>query len=272
VLKRKVEEFYDRVAQDYDSKEHPFYLSDKLKCDATWHLIESRLPEDKTSPVLDAGGGTGLWTVRIAELGYDVVLADISQGMLDEARANTRAKGCLSRVRFVKADIADMSQSDDNCFSLILAEGGPLSYCEDVVSAMKGLHRILEPGGYLIGSVESKYTGARWKHRSRTWDEIKEALYSGTARDKHTDVCFTCHMYSSETIERALGQAGLSVEKIYGKQILPGLLGQERFDELAKAVPWEELLAMEQFLQDDPAVIASAWEIGFVARKELAAS
>ena len=50
--------------------------------------------------VLDAGGGTGKWTIPIVEKGLKVVLYDISREMLNVARRkivgkNLEKHGCL---------------------------------------------------------------------------------------------------------------------------------------------------------------------------------
>jgi ubiquinone/menaquinone biosynthesis C-methylase UbiE len=43
------------------------------------------LPREKSAVVLDAGGGAGKWAIPIGELGYQVIIVDISKGMLDIA-------------------------------------------------------------------------------------------------------------------------------------------------------------------------------------------
>jgi len=72
----RVTAYYRKTASDYDKEyESPFFkeIYDKI----TWRCIEPYLP--RAGVVLDAGGGTGKWSIPIAEKGLKVVLFDISQ-------------------------------------------------------------------------------------------------------------------------------------------------------------------------------------------------
>ena len=42
----------------------------------TWKYIEPYVPKDPDALVLDAGGGTGRWTIRMARKGCKVILVD----------------------------------------------------------------------------------------------------------------------------------------------------------------------------------------------------
>lgn len=75
-----VKEFYDKAAKDYDKEyEEPYW---RLYQEITWQNIRRFLPKRKNAVILDAGGGTGFWAIRLARLGYHVVLTDISKNML----------------------------------------------------------------------------------------------------------------------------------------------------------------------------------------------
>ena len=61
--------YYHRNAADYDKEyDVPFFkeIYDRL----TWRYIEPFLP--RTGVVLDAGGGTGKWSIPIAKKGLKV--------------------------------------------------------------------------------------------------------------------------------------------------------------------------------------------------------
>src|SRR5512136_999798 len=124
------EAYHDHEAPVYDAKYAaiPFYAA--IYEAVTWDNIHRFLP---TLParVLDAGGGTGRWTVVLARMGYEVTLTDISQGMLDVARAKIEAAGLSDQVMSLRQDIRDMSALAADSFDLVLSEGDPVSYCED---------------------------------------------------------------------------------------------------------------------------------------------
>lgn len=83
-MKTKSEIYHDRTARQYDrTYQTPYW---RLYHEVTWHNIERFLPKADGSFILDAGGGTGYWAIKLAELGYRVALTDISARMLEVAK------------------------------------------------------------------------------------------------------------------------------------------------------------------------------------------
>jgi ubiquinone/menaquinone biosynthesis C-methylase UbiE len=78
--------------------------------------------------ILDAGGGTGRFSIPLAEAGHRVVHLDISPRMLDLARK--KAEG-ISGIEFVQGSITDLSRFEDRSFDLVLCLDSPLSFCYD---------------------------------------------------------------------------------------------------------------------------------------------
>jgi S-adenosylmethionine-dependent methyltransferase len=74
----------------------------------TLHLLESYLPKDGF--ILDLGGGPGRYTIWLAQHGYRVVLADISQDMLSIAQVKISEHEVEAQVEaVVQADARDLS-------------------------------------------------------------------------------------------------------------------------------------------------------------------
>lgn len=69
--------------------------------------------------VLDAGGGAGNLATRLARAGNRIVLADISQEMLDRASATLAKAGLSDRVTLVHSQIQDLASSPTERFDLI---------------------------------------------------------------------------------------------------------------------------------------------------------
>jgi len=70
----------------------------------TWDkTIKPYLSDDRDALILDAGGGTGKWTIPITGLGYRVTLTDISEGMLKVAKQKLAKANLLANVRIAQA-------------------------------------------------------------------------------------------------------------------------------------------------------------------------
>ncbi|ASQ91279.1 magnesium protoporphyrin IX methyltransferase [Prosthecochloris sp. GSB1] len=84
------------------------------------------LPSDAT--VLDAGCGTGLFSVRLAENGYRVKAVDIASQMVDKARQEAVEKNVADRIDFEVNTIEEVNGTYDAvvCFDVLIhypAEG-----------------------------------------------------------------------------------------------------------------------------------------------------
>lgn len=75
-----VKEFYEKTAGEYDKGyESPYY---QLYHEITWENIKRFLPKNEEAVILDAGGGTGYWAIKLAKQGFKVVMTDIAENML----------------------------------------------------------------------------------------------------------------------------------------------------------------------------------------------
>jgi SAM-dependent methyltransferase len=105
--------------------------------------------------VLDVGAGPGRFTIELARLGADVVVADLSPGQLELNREHVAAAGVEERVaERVLADVCDLSLFADASFDATVCYGGPLSYVVDrAPEAVAELARVTRPGGHLLVSA-----------------------------------------------------------------------------------------------------------------------
>lgn len=99
--------------------------------------------------VLDAGCGTGRVGVRLDELGYHVVGADVDESMLAVARRTA------PQVPWHRADLASLTAADldgDDDFDLAVMAGNvvPLLAPGTVGRAVSALVALLRPGGLVV--------------------------------------------------------------------------------------------------------------------------
>ncbi len=217
------ERYHDRIAARYDS----IYARDaywEFYRAVTWEHLRRFIPADLSRPVLDAGCGTGEYGLRIAKSGYRVVLSDLSAAMLDRAKGRAEELGVAARVECVKADICDLSVFDDGAFSLVVAEGDPLSFCGDPRLALSEFRRVLVPGGALVASVDHA-PGAIEHFLSGEGDpgELGRFLESGRTEwlARRAEERFPVKMFYPDEISGLVAGAGFAVRSMIAKTVLP---------------------------------------------------
>ena len=111
-------------------------------------------PDDR---VLDVGAGPGRFTIELARIGAEVVVADISPRQLELNAEKVGAAGFEERVRErVLADVTDLSRFPDGSFDAAVCFGGPLSYLLDRAEpGVTELARVVRRGGHVLVSVMS---------------------------------------------------------------------------------------------------------------------
>ena len=153
-MEKDVKETYDGLAETYDSM---FSGGAWAVYDAvTWKYIEEYLPG--TGVILDAGGGTGKWSLQLARKGYTVHLVDLSPDMLKEAAQKVEQEGLSERVHISEGDISNLD-FPSNFFDFVLCEGDPVSYCaEHHLEALSELVRVCKPHSIIEIGVDNRYT------------------------------------------------------------------------------------------------------------------
>ena len=105
--------------------------------------------------VLDVGGGTGGHALPHARRGYHVTGVDLSDAMLDRARAKAAAEPGLD-VTFHAGDLRALgaveavAPASFDAAVVLFAVLGYLYTNGDVAAALAGLRRALRPGGLLV--------------------------------------------------------------------------------------------------------------------------
>jgi SAM-dependent methyltransferase len=105
--------------------------------------------------VLDASCGAGAQAVPMAQLGFEVVAADPSTGMLRQAVEIAKDYRVRDKIHFVRCDFLDLPQmlKGKPQFDAIITKGNALPHLtEDVeiVQTLRNFYKLLRPGGTLV--------------------------------------------------------------------------------------------------------------------------
>jgi len=206
----RIKSVFDELSSYFDSFSE--MLQGRVYGYVTWEHLKKYLPEDKNAVILDAGGGTGKWTVPLAKTGYRVVLCDISKGMLKQAENKIHKERLSTRVTIKEEDLTNLSLPDQT-FDFVLCEDGPISI-SDSQKVVAELGRVLKKEGKIWASVLGRYPLALAeaeqdpkKALKLCKSELNYVPYKGIERSR---------IFSPQELHNLFQQSGIEVIKIYG--------------------------------------------------------
>lgn len=97
--------------------------------------------------VLDCSCGTGNHAIWLKKQGFEVHASDISEGMLDTAKAKALKQGL--DIQFFRSSWTDLHTRKDTKYELVVAPGNSLSHLNSLSmldDMFSSVHRILKPG------------------------------------------------------------------------------------------------------------------------------
>jgi S-adenosylmethionine-dependent methyltransferase len=221
-LKTKVEEIFDKYAKGYSSGDFAPSRYDTARAamsfadDITWHFLVKYLPKRKSVRILDAGGGDGYWAQKLVELGYlNLVVMDISQGMLDEAAKRFAQLKIRHDVTFVKSDIADMKELKTDSFDFVFSQYDAVSYCMRPAEAVKELGRVAKKGAHVIVSLDTKFRRVSELIEAGRINEAEKLLETNISYEFD----FPQYNLTWEELSDCFLKAGLTVLEVIGAPV-----------------------------------------------------
>lgn len=118
------------------------------------HYLRMYLP--KSGRVLDAGGGTGEFSIRVANINKNlkIINCDISKEMLERAQEKFESLELYKRIENKICDIMNLSFEND-LFDYVMCLGDAFSFCENNNQAFDELVRVTKPSGKIHLSVNA---------------------------------------------------------------------------------------------------------------------
>jgi len=114
------------------------------------HLLQTlpKLSEGKPLRILDAGCGLGQMGLRLAEMGHELVLSDLSEKMVDQTRTLFAEKLPDAKVQLIHGSVQEMSEDALGQFDLVLFHA-VLEWLAEPKQTLAHLLTLIKPEGDL---------------------------------------------------------------------------------------------------------------------------
>lgn len=169
--------------------------------------------------LLDLGCGTGRLGLHFAARGYDCTGVDLSEEMLAQARANTKAAGL--KVQWVKGNLVELTKLPEQSFDFaacLFSTLGMVRGAESRAKVLANAHRLLKPGGRFVLHAHNRFfRGLGWK---RVLTQRLKTLRGGasagdlTMPQAYGGTALTLHHFTRGEVVGLLEGAGFSVTEV----------------------------------------------------------
>ena len=242
------QKFFKYEADQYDDEPFTQATTEEIE-----FLIEQfKLPQGAS--ILDMGCGTGRHSVSLAEHGFTVTGVDLSEHMLEKARA--RAAAANAHVSLIQCDATTFRSEPVFDAAIGLCEGamGLLGQGDDSIerdlTVLRNIHAALKPNGQLIVNALNVFRVARKVGHDKeadTFDVMSQTtLNKMVFETPEGQVEIPCRerMYTPTEFTLMLRMAGFTVENIWGGTAGNWRRGPMELDEY-------ELMAVARKKQND---------------------
>ena len=231
-----------------------------LRTEIPREFIKRYLKSD--DEVLDAGGGTGINAIMMAQRCKSVTLLDLTPGILEIAAGNIQEAGLSSKIDLLQGDITDLSYFEDSKFSFVVCVGDAISYVLDKrYQALSELVRVAKPGSILIVGCDSKFGFLRLNLAVGNFDE---ALAIHARSETTCGMGPRTHLYTVDEMRGLLEGFGCQVLEIAST---PSLADSIDVSQYKDGDSWDALRELELDICTHPELLGIGTHLLFVVRK-----
>jgi ubiquinone/menaquinone biosynthesis C-methylase UbiE len=199
-----------------------------------WDALREALgtvPAATPRAVLDIGGGTGGFAVRVAELGHQVTVIDPNPDALAILALRAEESGVADRVTALQGDLAGLAGLlPADSVDVVLCHG-VLEIVDDPAAALDTLAQVLSPGGTLSLLVNQRHAAvvaramAGHFHQARQLLDPAAGLRTGDARTGGAGRRFT-----ADEVAEILDRTGFDILAMHAVRVFVDLVPSSLVD------------------------------------------
>ncbi len=226
-------------------------------------VLDSRYA-DRPAAVVDIGGGTGGFAVRVAELGHQVVVVDPSPDALATLARRADESGVADLVTGRQGDLGTLSDLVPDASADVVLCHGVLEIVDDPAAALAALARILRPGGTLSLLVNQRHaavvTRAMAGHFTAArslLDEPEDGPVAGSGGPNRR--------FTADEITAVLDETGFETEAMHAVRVFVDLVPSSLVDLEPGAA--QALVELERAVATRPEYLTLATQIHTLATR-----
>ncbi len=232
---------------------------DSARTAVVWESLGSMLeqsgPDQPGLEVLDIGGGTGGFAVRVAGLGHRVTVVDPSPDAL--AALARRAREVGVEVTGLQGDLSDISALVDDA-DVVLCHG-VLEVVDDPVAALAAIHEVLRPGGRLSLLVAQRHAAVIARAMA---GHVAQAL---ALLDDSGTTGRTGRRFTADEVTGLVTGAGFEVGSVHGIRVFADLVPGALLD--LEPGTTAALLDLERAVSERPEYLPLATQLHLLATR-----
>jgi SAM-dependent methyltransferase len=221
-----------------------------------WSALEPVLGQGEPCDVLDIGGGTGGFAVRVGALGHRVTVVDPSPDAL--AALDRRAGEHDVAVTGRQGDLSCLLDVVDPDSADVVLCHGVLEVVDDPAAALATIRAVLRPGGALSLLVAQRHAAvvarAMAGHFQQALDLLDDAAPAGRSGRRFT----------RDELGGLLVGAGLEVASVHGVRVFADLVPGSLLD--AEPGATGALVELERAVSDRPEYLPLATQLHLLCR------
>ena len=178
---------------------------------------------DQTASVLDIGGGTGGFAVRVAELGHRVPVIDPSPDALAILARRAEERGVADLVTGRQGDLASLHDLVPAARTDVVLCHGVLEIVDDPAAALASIAEVLRPGGTLSLLVSQRHAAVVTRAMAGHFNQARELLDDTSRGGSH-------RRFTADEITTVLDRAGFDTTALHAVRVFVDLVPSSLVD------------------------------------------
>jgi 2-polyprenyl-3-methyl-5-hydroxy-6-metoxy-1,4-benzoquinol methylase len=236
-----------------------------VRTDVVWAAVQQRLEHPEAyhaqrARIVDIGGGTGGFAVRLACQGHAVTVVDPSPDALAALDRRAAENDVAALVTGVQGDLADLGEhvAGDEMVDVVLCHG-VLEVLDDPAVALRTIAGVLRPGGLLSLLAAQRHAAVVARAMAGHFRQALDLLDSRTQQGR------SGRRFTSDELTALAVDAGFGVDEVQAIRVFTDLVPGSLLDLEAGASA--ALVELEQAVAVRPEYLPLATQVHLLARR-----